>query len=107
MQPLILLLLIAPGAVAARGYQRIAKKQLRVLDFLCQTAEFSLMILIINYIILVQRGWNENPFQLITVLFVVKYGLLSLLCAYILPYIYQWICYLIGRYITGSIPAGK
>ena len=107
MQPLILLLLIAPGAVAAKGYQRISKKELRGRDFLCLIAEFSLIILIINYLFLMQRGWNENPFQLVTIQFVVKYGVLSLLCAYILPYPYQLVKYIIGRYITGSIPSGK
>ena len=39
--------------------------------------------------------------------FVVKYGALSLLCAYILPYSYQLVKYIIGLYITVSISSGK
>ena len=102
MQPLILLLIFAPGMAAAQKYQTIIKEPLSLARFICITGEFCLFNLLFNYLFLMLRHWNDNPFQLLTIQFTFKYVLLSLIYSNIFPYLYKLGKYLFERYITGS-----
>lgn len=101
MWPLIFLLIFAPGIIAAKKYQMIIKDHLSLFNFICVAAEFCLFNLLFIYLLLLLRNWNNNPFELSTIQFVLKYILASLIYANIFPYFYKWGKYLFERYITG------
>lgn len=84
---LLIILLFAPGMIAAQYYQRLSKKEFSVWDWIYQYAKFIYAITFLNIAVLFLRGWSEFAFERISVVFAVKYLGLSLVLAVVLPWV--------------------
>lgn len=103
MQIIAAVLIICPGIISAEYYQRIRKVKDNESAFLVNCALFIFLINFADILIIYMRGWNEFSFDTMGASFMVKYMFMSFILAYVIPYIYKLVSYIIGRYITGSI----
>lgn len=98
-----IIMMLFPGMVAADYYNRINKKEFKWNRYITNTVEFALYINLIEIVIIYYRGWIDFSFEHITAGLMIKYLGLGIVLAYVFPYVYKLIRYIIGRYITGSI----
>lgn len=98
-----IVLLICPGIIAAEYNQRIRKVKNSRTEFFINCALFVFLINFADVLLIYLRGWEDFTFNTMTASFILKYMISSFVFAYIMPYVYKIITYIIGRYITGSI----
>lgn len=96
-------LMLFPAMIAARHYNEINKAEFRLRDYIIYTATFAVFINFIEISVIYLKGWKDFSFTYITGGLMVKYLGFGIILAYIVPYIYKLLRYLIGRYFTGSI----
>lgn len=87
MFALLMILMLAPGVVAAKWYKELSNKDFSVWDWLYQYAKYIYAITFFNLIVLMLRGWGSFAFESISVIFAIKYLGLSMVLAVILPWI--------------------
>ena len=96
-------LIIFPGIIAAEYYQRIRKVDDKGKAFICNCALFIFLINFVSIFVIQLRGWDEFTFDTMGAVFIIKYMAMGLVLAYVMPHVYKFVAYIIGRYITGSI----
>lgn len=92
-----------PAYIACTIVARINKQNLTWHVLIRHLCFYGCAILWLNTLILYRRGWGAFAFERISVQFLMKYIPLSLIWAYLLPYIVKALRWLIGRYITGDV----
>lgn len=97
------LIFLGPAYISAMIFIRIQKENSTVPLLIKYCCLYSCLILWLNSLILYKRGWGAFTFDRISVQFLMKYVPLSLMWAYLLPYLIKIIKWVIGRYITGDI----
>lgn len=105
MNILQLCIIVIPGILAAQFYEKHVRQQFSFKLFLIDIARFTFFILFCNVIVLYLRGWYDFDFQRISVQFLLKYIPLNIIFIYLIPCVYKYIDYMIGRYITGKYKA--
>lgn len=98
-----IVLMLFPAMIAAEYYDRINKTEFQWSNYIIHTATFAVFINFIEIGVIYLRGWKEFSFAYITAGFMIKYLGFGIILAYVVPYGYKLLRYLIGRYITGSI----
>ena len=93
MNFLQLCILLIPGLLAAEFYEKLQKQTFNLHLFIIDTARFTFLILFLNVIAEYIRGWYD---------FLIKYIPLNLVFIYLTPYLYKFIDYFVGRFITGK-----
>jgi len=97
-----LCILLIPGLLAAEFYEKLQKQTFNLHLFIIDTARFTFLILFLNVIAEYIRGWYDFDYQRISVQFLIKYIPLNLVFIYLTPYLYKFIDYFVGRFITGK-----
>lgn len=105
MDFLQLCILFIPGILAAEFNGKLMKRNFTLDLFLIDTARFTFLILFCNVIVQYLRGWYDFDFQRLSVQFLLKYIPLNIVFIYLVPFLYKYVDYIIGRYITGKYKA--
>lgn len=91
MRILLFIIMILPGIIAARVRYILYHERIDWIGGICQFAKFACLITFVNLCFLYFRGWGEFAFEWISVTFAVKYMVLSLILAILLPVLDYWI----------------
>lgn len=102
MSFLQLCILLIPGILAAEFNGKLRKQEPTLSVFLIDTARFTFLILFCNIIVQYLRGWYDFDFLRLSVQFLLKYIPLNIIFIYLVPLLYKYVDYIIGRYITGK-----
>lgn len=98
-----IIMLLFPGMLAADYYQKIGKDKFQGKNYIIDAIKFVLWINFIEIAGIYVRGWHDFSFEYISAGLILKYMGLGIALAYIFPYVYKGMKYIVGRYITGSI----
>lgn len=85
MQILQIVLIIAPGIIAAHIYEFIKKSDMKLKDWLYHAAKFVVLIFWIVNLIEYMIGWGEFDWTRFSVQFLFKYIPLTMMLAVTLP----------------------
>lgn len=101
MEFLICILIVCPGIIASEFYRILKKEKFSWLTTVKTTVIFMYIITFVNFITLYLRGWGAFNFEVLTVQFMMKYMITSVILAILSPLCMVWV----GSYNKNNLSA--
>ncbi|SHM76045.1 hypothetical protein SAMN02746066_03195 [Anaerosporobacter mobilis DSM 15930] len=91
MEFLKCILILCPGILASELYRIMKKEKFSWFKTVKTTVIFMYIITFFNFIILYARGWGAFNFDVLTIQFIIKYIITSIILAIISPLLVVWV----------------